>query len=66
MQIDSTRLHEALNQLAIQAHECSIRTAVEAIKAVRRAICDIEADTACENARVKYPGCLAGCGGDND
>ena len=50
MQIDSTRLHEALNEIAIKCHNCEV-DAVSCITAIRRALCDIEADTALRRAR---------------
>lgn len=60
MQIDSTKVHEALNQIAIQAHEFTIRSAVDAVKEIRRALCDLEAQTACERSSVNFSGALEG------
>ena len=50
MQIDSTKLHEELNQIAIKCHNHEIMSAVECIQAVRRVLCRIEGDTACYRA----------------
>lgn len=59
MQIDSTRLHEALNEIAIKCHNLEF-DAVSCVTAIRRALCDIEADTASKNAIKKYAGALEG------
>jgi hypothetical protein len=58
MQIDSVRVHEALNHLAIEAHKFNICSAVEAIKAVRRALNDIESITASKNWACNHSGAL--------
>ena len=60
MQIDSVKVHEALNQIALQCHDHDMTTTIECIQAVRKAVCDIEADTACRRAMDKYAVALEG------
>ncbi len=59
MQIDSTKLHEALNEIAIKCHNCEV-DAISCVTTIRRVLCDIEAETACKNAIKKYSGALEG------
>jgi len=56
MQIDSVKLHEALNMVAIKLNHEHI----DIINMIRRELCDIEAETAMQNAQEKYAGALAG------
>lgn len=60
MQIDSVKLHERLNQIALSCNQHDLHTAIECMQAVRKVLCDLEAETACERASVKYGGALAG------
>lgn len=60
MQIDSVKLHELLNQIALDCNEHDLHTAIDCMKAVRKVLCDLEADTACSNAKTKYAGALSG------
>ena len=56
MQIDSVKLHERLNMIAIKLNHEHI----DIINMLRRELCDIEAETAMSNAQVKFAGSLAG------
>jgi hypothetical protein len=53
MQIDSTRVHEALNQIAIKLHNCEL-DGLSCVAAMRKALCDIEADAALRRSRDVY------------
>jgi hypothetical protein len=56
MQIDSVKLHEALNIIAIKLNHDHI----DIINMLRRELCDIEAETAMSKVQEKYAGTLAG------
>ena len=60
MQIDSVKLHEALNQIALDCNTHDIATAIDCMRKVRQVLIDLEADTACRNAQEKYAGALTG------
>ena len=60
MQIDSIKVHDALNAIAIACHNHEIHYPLECISKIRKAINDIEAETACNNAIKKYSGVLKG------
>jgi len=58
MQIDSVKLHELLNQISLDCNTHDIATAIDCMQAVRKVLCDLEAETACERARENFMGCL--------
>jgi hypothetical protein len=53
MMIDSTAIHEELNQIAISFTPENQFTAIDALIKVRKALIEIEAETACQNAKLK-------------
>jgi hypothetical protein len=60
MQIDSIKVHDALNAIAIECHNNDIHYPLEVISKIRKAVNDIEAETACNNAKFKYADALSG------
>ena len=58
MMVDSTAIHEALNQIAILSHKQEILTPVECIRQIRTAINIIEAETCFNNAKITHAAVL--------
>ncbi len=54
MQIDSTKVHEFLNRVAIACDNKTLSDPVQCVKFIRAAIIDLEAETACNNAKLKF------------
>ncbi len=60
MQIDSTRIHEFLNRVAIECENKTLSDTVQCVKFIRAALIDLEVETACRNAEAKYADALKG------
>lgn len=60
MQIDSVKLHELLNRISLDFEKHHIATAIDCMQSVRRVLCDLEAETSCEKASIKYAGAIEG------
>ncbi len=60
MMVDSTAIHEALNQIALSFTPENQFTAIQALIKARKALNDIEAETACRNVQFKYAKAIEG------
>ena len=58
MQIDSTKVHDLLNAIAIEC--CGNSDIVACVKTMRKELIDIEAETALWNSKAKYHEALEG------